>query len=76
MLTKREKYNIVEAAIDECGSYELAYVSPALENLIQREYRFRNADDLYNAIARRGFKKISDIQEVIEEVKKRRGVIT
>ena len=27
MLTKREKYKIVEAAIDECGSYELAYVS-------------------------------------------------
>ena len=73
MLTKREKYKIVEAAIDECGSYELAYVSPALENLFQRKYRFRNADDLYNAMARRGFKKTSDIQEVIDKVKERRG---
>ena len=73
MLTKREKYKIVEAAIDECGSYELAYVSLALENLFQRKYRFRNADDLYNAMARRGFKKISDIQEVIDKVKERRG---
>jgi hypothetical protein len=73
MITKREQYNIVEAAIDECGSYELAHVSLALENLFQRKYRFRNADDLYNAMARRGFKKISDIQEVIEKVKKRRG---
>jgi energy-coupling factor transporter transmembrane protein EcfT len=48
-------------------------VSLALENLFQRKYRFRNADDLYNAMSRRGFKKISDIQEVIEKVKKRRG---
>lgn len=73
MLTKREQYDVVAAAIDECGSYELAYVSPALENLFQRKYRFRNADDLYNAMARRGFRKISDIQVVIDKVKERRG---
>ena len=73
MVSKKEQYYVASAAIDECGSYELAYVSPALENLFQRKYRFRNADDLYNAMAKRGFKQISDIQVVIDKVKKRRG---
>jgi hypothetical protein len=73
MLTKREQYNLVEAAIDECGSYELAYVSPALERLYQNKYYFRNADDLYRTMGRHGFKRVSDIQEVIDKVKERRG---
>ncbi len=73
MLTKREKYNVVEAAIDECGSYELAYVSPALERLYQNKYYFRDVDDLYRTMGRHGFKRVSDIQEVIDKVKERRG---
>ena len=73
MLTKREKYNAVAAAIDECGSYELAYVSPALERVFQKKYYFRNADDMYDTMGRHGFKRVSDIQEVINKVKERRG---
>jgi hypothetical protein len=73
MLTKREQYNLVAAAIDECESYELTYVSPALERLYQNKYYFRNADDLYRTMGRHGFKRVSDIQEVINKVKERRG---
>ena len=73
MLTKREQYNLVAAAIDECGSYELTYVSPALERLYQNKYYFRNADDLYRTMGRHGFKRVSDIQVVIDKVKERRG---
>ena len=73
MLTKREQYNVVAAAIDECESYELAYVAPALEGVYQKKYYFRNADDMYDTMGRHGFKRVSDIQVVIDKVKERRG---
>jgi len=73
MVSVREQYSLVAAAIDDCGSYELAYVSPALENLFQRKYRFQDPERLYSSLDKRGFKNTSDIQTVIDKVKERRG---
>lgn len=73
MVSKIEQYNAVAVAIGECGSYELAYVSLELEKLYKNKYYFRNADDLYRAMEKRGFGRVSDIQEVIDKVKMRRG---
>jgi hypothetical protein len=73
MVSKKDQYYVVSAAIDECGSYELSSVSPALERFFQKKYYFRNADDMYNTMGKHGFQRVSDIQEVINKVKKRRG---